>query len=162
MKRLAFLLCLTVSADAADLHQRWLPRADLTPGAINPAVSQATMKSNICNRRWSTKSIRPKEEYTTALKKKQLIQYGYANKSTKLYEEDHLISLELGGHPTDPRNLWPEIWDGPCGAHVKDELENRLHDLVCAGKVRLADAQRAIASDWVAAYNRYVKKVNCN
>ena len=24
------------------------------------------------------------------------------------YQEDHLISLELGGNPTDPRNLWPE------------------------------------------------------
>jgi hypothetical protein len=26
----------------------------------------------------------------------------------KDYEEDHLISLELGGAPRDPKNLWPQ------------------------------------------------------
>jgi hypothetical protein len=30
------------------------------------------------------------------------------------YEEDHLISLEDGGDPTDPRNLFPE----PYNTHV--------------------------------------------
>jgi len=72
------------------------------------------------------------------------------------YEEDHLISLEIGGHPTDPRNLWPEPWSGPLNAHDKDRLENELHRQVCAGTITLEAAQQAIASDWVAAYRQYV------
>src|SRR5216683_2609243 len=35
------------------------------------------------------------------------------NKTPAHYEEDHLVSLELGGHPRDPRNLWPERWGTP-------------------------------------------------
>ena len=55
------------------------------------------------------------------------------------YQEDHLISLELGGHPTDPRNLWPEPY--PRASDV-DQEENRLNDLVCSGEISLAEAQR--------------------
>ena len=54
-------------------------------------------------------------------------------------QEDHLISLELGGHPTDPRNLWPEPY--PRASDV-DREENRLNDLVCSGEISLAEAQR--------------------
>jgi hypothetical protein len=38
---------------------------------------------------------------------------------------------------------------------VKDRLENRLHQMVCAGELDLTTAQQAIASDWIAAYKRY-------
>ena len=55
------------------------------------------------------------------------------------YQEDHLISLELGGHPTDPRNLWPEPY--PRAATV-DRIENELNDAVCSGRLTLAEAQR--------------------
>jgi hypothetical protein len=68
---------------------------------------------------------------------------------------DHLISLELGGS-NDIQNLWPESYrTEPWNAHVKDRLEDRLNDLVCAGRLGLADAQRSIATDWIAAYRRY-------
>ena len=54
------------------------------------------------------------------------------------------------------RNLWPErytsrVWN----AHVKDELEDLLPQLVCERKVPLATAQRDIASNWIAAYKKY-------
>ena len=55
------------------------------------------------------------------------------------YQEDHLISLELGGHPTDARNLWPEPY--PRAADV-DRVENELNAQVCDGDLSLADAQR--------------------
>jgi len=32
------------------------------------------------------------------------------------YEEDHLISLENGGDPKDPKNLWPEPYNTKVGA----------------------------------------------
>jgi hypothetical protein len=71
------------------------------------------------------------------------------------HEVDHLISLELGGSNAI-RNLWPEPYAGRWGARTKDVLENRLHDLVCAGELALASAQHQEATDWVTAYRRYV------
>jgi hypothetical protein len=35
-------------------------------------------------------------------------------------------------------------------------LEKRLRKLVCAGQVSLADAQRALATDWIAAYKQWM------
>jgi hypothetical protein len=57
-----------------------------------------------------------------------------------------LIALELGGS-NRLTNLWPEPYDITWNAHVKDRLENRLHEMVCAGQLDLATAQRAIATD---------------
>jgi hypothetical protein len=36
----------------------------------------------------------------------------------------------------------------------KDTLETALHDLVCAHRMSLADAQNTIATDWVGAYRQ--------
>jgi hypothetical protein len=67
-----------------------------------------------------------------------------------------VISLELGGS-NDIKNPWPQSYrTEPWNAHVKDKLEDRLHALVCAGKMSLPDAQRAISSDWISAYKRWV------
>jgi hypothetical protein len=131
------------------------PRADLTPGAANPDVTQENLGRTICNPHWSTKSIRPPAEYTNRLKHQQLGEYAEADTDPRDYEEDHLIPLELGGHPTDPKNLWPEAYvtsvqDG--GARDKDKVENYLHDEVCAGRIPLAAAQREIATDWYRVY----------
>ena len=68
------------------------------------------------------------------------------------YEEDHFISLELGGSPTDPRNLWPEPYGPKPGAREKDAVENYLHKQVCSGAMTLAQAQRAITTDWYKVY----------
>ena len=133
------------------------PDASLTPGSLNPAVTQATIDSTICVSGW-TATIRPASDYTTALKIQQMTEYGYSDTSTSSYEEDHLISLELGGAPTDPRNLWPEPYtaalsDGrPTGAHVKDGFETKLKDEVCNGTVTLNLAQSEIGDNWVHAY----------
>jgi hypothetical protein len=71
------------------------------------------------------------------------------------HEVDHLISLELGGSNII-RNLWPEPYAGRWDARTKDVLENRLHDLVCARQLSLRRAQHQEATNWVAAYRRYV------
>jgi hypothetical protein len=73
-------------------------------------------------------------------------------------EVDHLISLELGGS-NDIKNLWPEPYLPRPGARQKDVLENWLHKQVCSGKMPLADAQRAIVTDWYAPYLA-IKKAN--
>ena len=108
-----------------------------TPGVLNPDVTQATLAATICKHGW-TRTIRPPTAYTDALKRTQLREYGL-NGPASSYQEDHLISLELGGHPTDPRNLWPEPY--PRAARV-DTIENALNADVCSGALSLDSAQR--------------------
>ena len=76
--------------------------------------------------------------YTDELKRRQMREYGETG-SVAGYQEDHLISLELGGHPTDPRNLWPEPYPR---AREVDGIENQLNAEVCDGSLALADAQQ--------------------
>ena len=108
-----------------------------TPGVLNPDVTQANINSTICVHGW-TKTIRPPTSYTNDVKEKQMREYG-VDGSASDYQEDHLISLELGGHPTDPRNLWPEPY--PRASEV-DSIENDLNARVCARELSLDDAQR--------------------
>ena len=63
----------------------------------------------------------------------------------KQLQEDHLISLQLGGNPVDPRNLWPEK---PASPNPKDGFENYLKAMGCQRKMTLAEAQKEIATDW--------------
>ncbi|HJU35789.1 MAG TPA: hypothetical protein VJ716_00025 [Gaiellaceae bacterium] len=108
-----------------------------TPGVLNPDVTQANIRSTICRHGW-TETIRPPTSYTNDLKRKQMRQYGETG-SLSDYQEDHLISLELGGSPADPRNLWPEPY--PRAADV-DKIENELNAQVCSGQLTLAQAQQ--------------------
>ena len=108
-----------------------------TPGVLNPNVTQANIRSTICRHGW-TSTIRPPESYTGALKRKQMRQYRETGSMSE-YQEDHLISLELGGSPTDPRNLWPEPY--PRASDV-DKIENELNAEVCSGELTLAQAQQ--------------------
>ncbi len=118
---------------------RAVVRADwrLTPGVLNPAVTQSTIRSTICLRGW-TRTIRPPVSYTNDLKRTGLHEYRLRGPSSG-FQEDHLISLELGGHPTDPRNLWPESYPR---ASTVDQTENELNAAVCSGRLTLAEAQR--------------------
>ncbi len=72
----------------------------------------------------------------------------------RAYELDHLISLELGGS-NSLKNLWPEPYGILWNARVKDALENRLHREVCEGRLSLTDAQKQIATNWIAAYQKH-------
>jgi len=133
-----------------------LPDPRCTPGALNPAVRQATIGSTICVDGW-TPSVRPPESVTEREKYASLAAYGLGREVWR-FEYDHLVPLELGGAVNDPRNLWPELdyarrrgYD----LNPKDQLEYNLKRLVCDGAMRLARAQRLIASNWLRAYRRY-------
>jgi len=172
------------------------PDPRMTPGAANPDVTQENIGENICNRHWSTRLIRPPAEYTSKLKRQQLREYGDTVHQTRAqlinpatgkveitrcvahsdnmacYEEDHLISLENGGNPTDPRNLWPEpfnthVGNGTVmGAHQKDVVEGFIHDEICRDipyskknsyipatiSVTLRRGQEILAGDWYGCY----------
>ena len=130
-----------------------LPDPACTPGAVDPRVGQANVAATICVRGY-TRTVRPPVGVTNAIKRRAIAAYGnYAGSDLRNYELDHLISLELGGAPADEANLWPEAHGGPRGSEAKDAVENFLHQQICAGKMTLADAQRAIATDWVRVYD---------
>jgi hypothetical protein len=109
----------------------------LTPGVLNPAVTEQTIAATICKHGW-TRTVRPPVSYTNALKARGLRQYGLRGPPSG-YQEDHLISLELGGDPVDARNLWPEPYPR---ASAVDQIENALNHQVCTGQLSLAEAQR--------------------
>lgn len=124
-----------------------LPDANCTPGVANPDVTQSSIHSTICKSGW-TATVRPPASYTDNLKRQQIAAYGYTDTSLRDHEEDHLVSLELGGSPSDPKNLWPEPGASP---NPKDKVENALNGAVCSGRITLAAAQHAIATDWTTA-----------
>ncbi len=109
----------------------------VTPGVVNPDVTQANLSATVCRHGW-TRTVRPPTSYTNALKLRQL-RARRLRGPPSAYQEDHLISLELGGHPTDPRNLWPEPYPR---AAVVDRMENELNAKLCSGRLTLAEAQR--------------------
>jgi hypothetical protein len=139
---LALVLVAAVVVAATGLHRGHRAVAVLadpvrTPGVLNPDVTQANIRSTICRRGW-TASIRPPVSYTDELKLRQMREYGEAGPPSE-YQEDHLISLELGGDPSDPRNLWPEPYPR---AREVDRIENELNAQVCSGELSLAEAQQ--------------------
>lgn len=147
----------TIATSATTEPTIGLPDHTRTPGAINPAATQANLATTVCKAGWAG-SVRPPSAYTSALKIAQIVEYGYADKNPAHYQEDHLVPLELGGAPRDPRNLWPEpnsvtLSDGTVvTSGEKDDLEDALHAQVCAGTLELASAQRMIAGDWIAVW----------
>ena len=155
--RAAITIALAALLTGPAWGQSSLPDPSRTPGALNPEVTQETIDRTICMPGW-TDGVRPPREYTSAVKRAQLREWRYADRRLSHYEEDHLVPLGLGGALYDARNLWPEPrysadgWD----ADRKDELEYVLNHLVCARRLSLRAAQQAIATDWIAAYRRFV------
>ncbi|WP_064743923.1 hypothetical protein [Actinomadura oligospora] len=137
--------CHATSLDPATTR----PDPKCTPGATNPDVTQANIHETVCVAGY-TRKIRPPVSYTNALKRQQIIEYGYKDTSPSSYEEDHFIPLSIGGAPRDPRNLWPEPGGSP---NPKDQVEFKLYKALCAGQITLAAAQKAIATDWTTAGN---------
>jgi hypothetical protein len=111
----ALMLLASGLASAQPAHRvgpSYLYPTAATPGAVNTDVTQANIADTICKSGW-TATIRPPVSYTNNLKRQQLADPKRKDKMPSHYEEDHFISLELGGHPRDPKNLWPEMWGTP-------------------------------------------------
>jgi hypothetical protein len=123
------------------------PDPTLTPGHTRPVTLH-----ELC-----TPGSSANARHVSSATKRQVFARYHVTPRPGAYEVDHLISLELGGS-NDLENLWPQPYHGALNAHDKDQLENQLHALVCAGTVPLDEAQRAIATDWVAAMRRYGRK----
>ena len=125
-----------------------LPDPRCTPGSIDPDVTQADIRSTICKKGW-TATVRPPEAQTERFKYDVAYPH-YGTPAGERTELDHLVPLELGGS-NDATNLWPEY---PPSPNPKDKVEDALNHAVCDGRVSLARAQAAIASDWITAEKR--------
>ncbi|HEY8035750.1 MAG TPA: hypothetical protein VIF37_09195 [Methylobacter sp.] len=124
-----------------------VPDAQKTPGDVLMTDAKVICVSGY------TKKVR---DVPQAVKEQAYRIYGITARKPGEYEVDHLISLELGGS-NSIRNLWPESFiTQPLNAHVKDKLENKLHDLICSGQLPVQQAQQEITHDWIAAYKKYV------
>jgi hypothetical protein len=126
-----------------------LPDPACTPGDIFPEAT----KDKICVSGYSA-TVR---DVPTSEKNAVYAEYGITHHATGEYEVDHFVSLELGGS-NDISNLWPEPAAPTPGFHQKDKVENYLHDQVCSGSLTLAEAQRQIATNWLAVYDRMPNK----
>jgi hypothetical protein len=126
-----------------------LPDPDCTPGAV---IASATVEQ-ICQPGYA----RAVRDVPDRVKEEVYAEYGIRTHRAGEYEVDHLISLELGGS-NDIANLWPEAADPRPGFHEKDRVENYLHDQVCSGAMDLRTAQEAIASNWLAIYERLPRR----
>jgi hypothetical protein len=160
----------TTSAPDVLFSASFFPDPVLHPGAVDPTITSTIL----CAAGHTTRSVRPPTSYTTRLKQLELGDGGtikapngktytvtgeHLPGSIADYELDHLISLELGGDPQDPKNLWMEPWErkgskfAPAGrgAEGKDVVEGRLHREICKGTEPLTQAQTTIASNWTTA-----------
>ena len=128
-----------------------LPDPAQTPGVFNTEVRDDTIAVTICTHGW-TATVRPPVNYTDKLRAADT-PGGFKPGDGEL---DHRISIEDGGDPRDPMNLWWEVYADRYGARVKDVLETKLSRSVCAGEITLEDAQRALMGNWLIAYQTYV------
>jgi hypothetical protein len=123
------------------------PNIHLTPGAI-----RTVSREELCSA--PAKGFYP---IPATLAYRVFEKYKIRNPGQRSYEVDYLITPALGG-ADDIRNLWPQPYvSGEWNAHVKDALEDYLHDEVCSGNLDLETAQRDISTDWIAAYRKHFK-----
>lgn len=123
------------------------PDRRCSPGAYYSKLTKAV----ICSSTFRTSTIRnvPQSEKYQVER-----EYGMAARHYgSALEIDHIVSLELGGS-NDIANLFPEKLYAHPGYRVKDKLENKLHAMVCAGSIGLRAAQKGIAANWQALYEK--------
>jgi len=121
-----------------------VPDVNLTPGAVGTMTSRQVCTADEPAERRPPLSVQQAVFH----------EYGIDGAPPQEFEVDHLVTPALGG-TDDIRNLWPESYRPEWNAHVKDELEDRLHDLVCQGKLDLPTAQHDMATNWISAYKKY-------
>jgi hypothetical protein len=145
--RVGHTVMLGARTRTADCRRGPEPDRRCSPGAYYSGLTKAV----ICSGSFRTGSIRnvPQSEKFENEREygMKAAHYGHS------MEIDHIVSLELGGS-NDIANLFPEPGSGAADYHAKDRLENRLHELVCGGGMRLRAVQQSIARDWVGLYRR--------
>ena len=142
----ALITLLLLSNIIAQQGESYLPNPKLTPGATLKLT-----KDDLCgpSRKETDGSL------SISLKRKVFELYKIRTEATTPHNIDHLIPVSLGGS-NEIENLWPQPLSGEWNYNQKNQLERRLHKLVCTGQLDLETAQREISTDWVSAYKKYI------
>ena len=128
------------------VYARSLPDPVITPGS-----TRKVKLADLCSSATDDAVL----SVATPLQERIFQEYGLKGQNASDFEVDYLITPGLGGSD-DVRNLWPEPHhDATWNSYVKDQLESHLHSMVCDQSLSLDEAQRAIATDWIAAYKKY-------
>jgi hypothetical protein len=136
----------TVSPFTAPFEKGEVPNPGLTPG-----TTRTVAIDEVCSMPHEQVVV----EVSPQLQQRVFQEYGIVNPRPNEFEIDYLIAPGLGG-TEDIQNLWPQRYTSQTwNAYAKNSLEERLHQLVCAGKLDLTTAQHDIATDWIAAYKKY-------
>lgn len=130
---------------AANGYALLLPNPELTPGVARPVALTA-----VC----TDANDEVVRSVPDSVQQAVFREYGISNAPADDYEVDYLITPGLGG-TDDIHNLWPQPHNNTWNSYVKDELEHRLHDMVCSGQIPLSTAQQDIAANWISAYEKY-------
>jgi hypothetical protein len=151
---LAIALAALLPSTSLTWAQSYIPDPERTPGAAYPYVTQDNIKETACVASW-TRRVRPSSSYTTRLKVQQMREFGLAGDIDD-YDEDHLVPLCVGGHPRDPRNLWPQPVKGRWTSAIKDQLEASVCRAVCRGDMTLEEGQAIfLQPDWTKEYSKF-------
>jgi hypothetical protein len=124
---------------------QYLPDQKLTPGD-----SLAVSKDDLCEAGFKSSA----DDLTIAVKRQIFDRYAMSPTDVG-YNVDHLIPVGLGGSDS-VKNLWPQPLSGEWNYNMKNRLEKRLRKMVCSGELKLEEAQREIAGDWVSTYRKYI------
>jgi hypothetical protein len=155
---LAAIACLSLFAATIggtllrnSFHAKPAERGSVPDHFLTPGMTRPVSISEVCSM--------PHEEVirdvSNSLRQQVFEEYGIKTVNADDYEIDYLIAPGLGGSD-DIHNLWPQPYKSyEWNARVKDALEERLHELVCAHQIDLKTAQKEIATDWIAAYMKY-------
>jgi hypothetical protein len=106
----------------------------------------------VCEPGWTGK-IRPSPSYIRQLEEKEMRERALPGTPAD-YKMDHLVPLSVGGHPTDPRNLWAQPIAGVWTDKAKDDLERSVHRMLCRGEMSLEEGQKLFLApaDWTKSY----------
>jgi hypothetical protein len=123
-----------------------MPDPMLTPGGV-----LTTNANEICVSGYAKRT----RDVTSRTKDDVYYEYHIATHGAGEYEIDHLIPLGIGGS-NDITNLWPQPTEPRPGRLEKDTLEDVLHRRICDHSLDVRTVQHEIATDWAAAYRKYV------
>jgi len=146
---LALILLFRAAHDHGEpVESRTIPDPRLTPGVTLPVTW-----NDVC----TDGAVETAHVVSPAVAQAVFASYGIRQPPPGAYEVDYLITPALGGSD-NVHNFWPQsyretVWN----AHIKDALEDHLHNLVCRGELDLVTAQQDISRDWVAAYKKYFR-----
>lgn len=131
----------------------WQSRGEALFDQPDPVLTPGRAHANL--RQVCLASAEPAVAMSDARAMEVFRRYSIRHPKPGQFEIDYLIPPDLGG-TRDADNLWPQPYHaGVWNSHVKDALEDRLHNLVCSGELDLQTAQQALREGWIAAYRKY-------